>query len=162
MNLVVDVQYALDDAVENSPGMPGPAQFEVWVAAALAGQCEAAELSIRVVDEAEGGELNQTYRQRPGPTNVLSFSSDSPVELDIPLLGDVVICAPVVAREAREQNKPVLAHWAHMTVHGTLHLLGYDHETPAEADEMEGLEARILEDLGYSDPYVAERAAIPA
>ncbi|MEK7322977.1 MAG: rRNA maturation RNase YbeY [Pseudomonadota bacterium] len=160
MNLVVDVQYALDDAAADGLGVPAPAQFEAWAAAALAGRRVAAELSIRVVDEAEGGELNQTYRQRPGPTNVLSFPFDSPAQLEIPLLGDVVICAPVVAREAREQDKPVLAHWAHMTVHGTLHLLGYDHETPAEADEMERLEARILGGLGYSDPYAAERAAV--
>lgn len=162
MNLVVDVQYALDDAVEDAPAMPTADQFEAWAAAALAGRREEAELSIRVVDEAEGSELNQAYRHRPGPTNVLSFPFDSPAEFEIPLLGDVVICAPVVAREAREQGKPALAHWAHMTVHGTLHLLGYDHETPAEADEMERLEARILDGLGYSDPYAAECAAASA
>ena len=162
MNLVLDVQYALDELVEDDPNIPTPAQFEAWVAAALAGRREEAELSIRVVEEAEGAELNQTYRHRAGPTNVLSFPFDSPAEFEIPLLGDVVICAPVVAREAREQHKPVLAHWAHLTVHGSLHLLGYDHETPAEAQEMETLETAVLAGLGIADPYAAEHAAARA
>lgn len=159
MNLVVDVQYALDDAPEDDPSIPPPAAFERWAAAALVGERDAAELSLRVVDAAEGAELNQTYRRRPGPTNVLSFPCDSPPGIEPPLLGDVVICASVVAREAREQGKPAAAHWAHMTVHGILHLLGYDHETPAEAEVMERREARILAGLGYADPYAAERAA---
>ncbi len=162
MNLVVDVQYALDDAAEEDPSLPTPAQFEAWVAAALAGRRDAAELSVRVVEEAEGAELNHTYRHRAGPTNVLSFPCDSPADFEIPLLGDIVICAPVVAREARAQNKTILAHWAHLTVHGSLHLLGYDHETPVEAEAMEALETDILAGLGIADPYAAERAAAEA
>ncbi len=157
MNLVVDVQYALDEAAEEDPALPGPAHFETWVGAALGGRREAAELSIRVVGEAEGAELNRTYRHRPGPTNVLSFPCDSPGDFEIPLLGDIVICAPVVARESREQGKAELAHWAHLTVHGSLHLLGYDHENTGEAEEMEALETEILATLGIADPYAAER-----
>lgn len=159
MNIVVDVQCALDDTAEDDASIPSSAEFERWATAALEGELDAAEISLRVVDVAEGADLNQTYRHRPGPTNVLSFPCDSPPELALPLLGDIVICAPVVAREAREQGKPVAAHWAHMTVHGVLHLLGYDHEVSAEADEMERREVRVLTELGFADPYASERMA---
>ena len=109
------------------------------------------QLSIRIVNEAESAELNAHYRHKQGATNILSF----PVPPGLPelLLGDLAICAAVVAREAQEQNKSADAHWAHMTVHGVLHLKGYDHEEPAEADAMEALERRILGQLGYADPY---------
>lgn len=157
MNIVVDVQYAVDEEAVD-PAIPGTADFERWVRAALAGEREAAEVSLRVVGVEEGAELNASYRGRSGPTNVLSFPCDSPPGMEPPLLGDVVMCAPVVAREAREQGKPGAAHWAHMTVHGILHLLGYDHETPGEADVMERREARILATLGYADPYASEGA----
>ena len=156
MNLVIDVQYG-DELAEGSADVPSSAEFERWATAALAAEREVAELTLRVVGSVEGTELNQNYRGRTGPTNVLSLPVDSPVEVEWPLLGDVVICATVVTREAREQNKPAAAHWAHMTVHGVLHLLGYDHEHAAQADEMARHEARILVGLGFADPYAAER-----
>ena len=113
-----------------------------------------AELTIRIVDEAESRMLNETYRHQQGPTNVLSFPFEPPIsEVDTALLGDIVICAPVVAREAAEQGKPLEAHWAHMVVHGVLHLQGYDHQNDTEAKQMEALEIRILDALGYPDPY---------
>jgi len=161
MNIVLDMQYALNEAADD-PAIPTPADFERWVQAALVGERDEAEVSLRIVGADEGAALNATYRHRAGPTNVLSFPSDSPAEMEPPLLGDVVICAPVVAREAREQGKAALAHWAHMTVHGILHLLGYDHEAPEEADAMERREARILASLGFADPYASERAAAEA
>ena len=160
MNIVVDVQYAIDPA--ERAGIPAPEEFERWVSVALAGERDEAELSLRIVDAAEGAELNQTYRGKKGPTNVLSFPCESSPELELPLLGDVVICAPVVAREASEQVKPAKAHWAHMTVHGVLHLLGYNHEDSPEAEEMEAREADILGRLGFADPYASERLAAGA
>jgi probable rRNA maturation factor len=115
----------------------------------------AAEMTIRIVDEAEMTNLNGTYRGKAYPTNVLSFPFDMPedVDLELPILGDLVICASVVIKEAREQHKTVAAHWAHMVVHGTLHLLGYDHVKDSEAESMEAEEINILKSLGFSDPY---------
>ena len=133
--------------------LPDPAKLRTWARAAVGKQREYAELTIRVVDEGEISELNERYRKRSGVTNVLSFPFDAPEEVDIPLLGDIVICAPVVRREAGEQSKNVDAHWAHMVVHGTLHLLGFNHEKPSEAREMEAIETRILADLGFDNPY---------
>ncbi|MEW6647703.1 MAG: rRNA maturation RNase YbeY [Pseudomonadota bacterium] len=134
-------------------GLPAEDDFRSWVEAALAGRRAEAELTIRVVDEEESAELNGTYRHKQGPTNVLSFPFEAPPGVALPLLGDIVICAPVVAREAQEQDKTAAAHWAHMTVHGCLHLLGYDHIDPAEAEIMENLERDVLSALGYADPY---------
>ena len=131
--------------------VPDPQDFHRWATAALQGRH--AELGIRVVDEDEGRRLNRRYRGRDKPTNVLSFPADLPPGVDLPLLGDLVICAPVVIREAGEQNKDVTAHWAHLTVHGVLHLLGHDHETSVEAGLMEAQERRVLAGLGFSDPY---------
>jgi probable rRNA maturation factor len=111
------------------------------------------ELVVRIVDEAESAALNDRYRGKPEPTNVLSFPCESPPGLALPHLGDLVICAPVVEREAREQGKPSEAHWAHMLVHGLLHLRGYDHQNEAEAETMEALESAILGQLGYPNPY---------
>jgi probable rRNA maturation factor len=108
---------------------------------------------VRIVDEQESAELNEQYRHKQGPTNVLSFPFECPPGVELNLLGDLVICAPVVQREAQQQQKQELAHWAHMVVHGTLHLLGYDHLQQDEAEAMENREIRIMEDLGYSDPY---------
>ena len=133
--------------------LPDPGNLRVWARAAVGEQRENTELTIRVVDETEIAQLNERYRKKRGVTNVLSFPFDAPAAVDIPLLGDVVICAPVVRREADEQSKNVNAHWAHMVVHGTLHLLGFDHEKPAQAREMEALETRILADLGFDNPY---------
>jgi len=133
---------------------PGEEDFRRWCELALRQRSADSELTIRLVDEAEGRELNHTWRQKDYATNVLSFPADVPDELlDIPLLGDLVICVPVVAREAAEQGKPLEAHWAHLVIHGCLHLLGYDHIDDAEADEMETLERQLLAELGHPDPY---------
>lgn len=157
MTIVADVQYAVDDSVETADALPKPEQFKIWITAALSGRRTDAELSVRIVGKAEGAMLNETYRQRKGPTNVLAFPVDDSMDLEFPLLGDLVICAPVVEQEAREQFKSPAAHWAHLTVHGTLHLLGYDHHEAREADVMEALEAEILANLGYADPYAEEK-----
>lgn len=138
-------------------GLPSPEDFRRWVAAALSagGDTGPAALAVRLVDKDEGRRLNRDYRGKDYPTNVLSFPFEPPPGLDEPLpeRGDLVICAPVVAQEAREQGKPEADHWAHLVVHGVLHLLGYDHEQAAEAERMEALERRILADLGIADPY---------
>lgn len=148
MSLDLDLQIAIDAA-----DLPAEADFRRWAEAALAGRAEAPELTIRVVDADESAELNGTYRHKQGPTNVLSFPFEAPPGVELPLLGDIVICAPVVAREALEQGKTVEEHWAHMVVHGCLHLLGYDHIEAGEAEVMESLERDVLSGLGYPDPY---------
>jgi probable rRNA maturation factor len=139
-------------------GLPAPVSFRRWVEAALAGakRHKSAELSIRIVGTREGRTLNRQYRDKDYATNVLSFPVELPPGVSLPLIGDLVICAPVVAREAAEQHKTAHAHWAHMTVHGVLHLLGYDHMEDAEAEAMEALETRILAKLGIDDPYAIE------
>jgi probable rRNA maturation factor len=148
------VMVELDLQQASTAPAPSEAQFRQWCELALRQRTADSELTIRIVDEAEGQALNKTYRQRDYPTNVLSFPADVPDDLlDIPLLGDLVICAAVVAREAAEQGKPAQAHWAHMVIHGCLHLLGYDHLDDDEAEEMEGLERALLAELGYADPY---------
>jgi probable rRNA maturation factor len=138
-------------------GVPAAASFRRWVEAALKGarRRKATEVAIRIVDAVEGQSLNLQYRGRDYATNVLSFPADLPPGLNLPLIGDLVICAPVVAREAAEQGKKPADHWAHLTIHGTLHLLGYDHIDEAEAEAMEGLETRVLAGLGIADPYLA-------
>ena len=144
----LDLQIATDAA-----DLPSEAQFRHWVEKALDGRRAEAELTIRIVDDAESAELNETYRGKQGPTNVLSFPFEAPPGVELPLLGDIVICAPKVAREAIEQGKPLQAHWAHLTLHGCLHLLGYDHIEPEEAEAMEALETELLAALGYANPY---------
>ncbi len=151
VGLMLDRQQACD-----RPYIPAQARLEAWAGASLVGRRDHAEMTIRIVDETEGAELNLTYRGKQGPTNVLSFPFDPPPGIDdLALIGDLVICAPVVEREAAEQGKPVEAHWAHMVVHGTLHLLGYDHQSEGQAAEMEALETEILQGLGFSAPYEA-------
>ncbi|BAZ93384.1 endoribonuclease YbeY [Thiohalobacter thiocyanaticus] len=148
----------LDLQIETGAGdVPSAADFQRWAEAAWRGD-GGAELTLRLVDEAESGELNQAYRGKEGPTNVLSFPVDAAElpGLELPLLGDLVICAPVVAREAAGQGKTAEAHWAHMVVHGMLHLQGYNHLEAAEAEVMERLETDILRRLGYPDPYREE------
>mgnify|MGYP001615704699 CR=1 FL=1 len=139
-------------------GVPAAASFRKWAAAALAGRIREADLAIRLVGTREGRALNRHYRGRDYATNVLSFPAELPEGLPkdvrLPLLGDLVLCAPVVAREAREQGKPLNAHYAHLTVHGCLHLLGWDHEDAREAEAMEQLEREILATLGLPDPYL--------
>jgi probable rRNA maturation factor len=136
-------------------GVPQRSSFSRWVEAALraAKRRGSAELSIRIVDADEGRSLNRQYRDRDYATNVLSFPIELPDGIRLPLLGDLVICAPVVVREAAEQGKQLRDHYAHMTIHGTLHLLGHDHENDADAERMEELERRILDSLGITDPY---------
>jgi probable rRNA maturation factor len=151
MNLVVDVQCASIEPV------PEADDIRRWVAAVLANQRRSGdtEVSVRLVDTNEMSKLNLSYRGKTGPTNVLSFAADLPTDLDLPLLGDIVICAPVVRAEAAEQAKTPAAHWAHMTIHGALHLLGYDHTEEDEAIVMEALESAILASLDYPCPYRA-------
>ena len=135
--------------------VPPPARLVEWAEAALAGRVEGAQMTVRVVDEAESAALNERYRRRIGATNVLAFPFDAPEVPSIRILGDVVVCAPVAVREAREHAKRPDAHWAHLVIHGTLHLLGYDHDEPDSAQEMETIERVLLDRLGYSDPYAA-------
>jgi probable rRNA maturation factor len=134
---------------------PKTSLLRQWAIKALSKKIESAEVTIRIVDVEEMSQLNGTYRHKTGPTNVLSFPMVLPdvVELDIPILGDVVICAEVVNREANEQHKSRDAHWAHMTVHGVCHLLGYDHQIDSDANIMESLEIDILQGLGFANPY---------
>lgn len=136
--------------------IPIESDVDAWVSAALvaANQNSESELSIRVVNKSESQALNSQYRHKDKPTNVLSFPCDLPSDVDIALLGDLVICAELVQEEAGEQNKTATAHWAHLIVHGTLHLCGYDHIEDHEANEMEALEISILQTLGFDDPYV--------
>ena len=148
MKLTLDLQRESAD-----PALPATPTARRWVRAALAGRRERAELTVRLVDEPEMIELNQTYRHKTGSTNVLSFPFEAPPGITLALLGDVVICAPVVAREAAEQGKLLSAHWCHMVVHGVLHLLGFDHQTDNEAHTMERLETEIITALGFADPY---------
>ena len=152
IHLDVAVGYAAPRA-----GVPAAVSFRKWVAAALEGRIREADLAIRIVDEKDGRALTHHYRGKDYATNVLSFPAELPEGLPkgvkLPLLGDLVLCAPVVAREAKEQGKPLNAHYAHLTVHGCLHLLGWDHEEPREAEAMEQLEREILAGLGLPDPY---------
>ena len=144
----IDVQYAV-----SADGIPGAELIRQWVAQALPADRAAAELTVRIVDEAEITALNRQYRGKDGPTNVLSFPYEQIPGMAAALLGDVVICAPVVASESVAQDKPLEAHWAHMVIHGILHLLGYDHHKDDEASRMETTETRLLAELGYASPY---------
>ena len=139
-----------------SQGQPEQAQLQHWLDTALAGIGRDTEIVVRIVDEAESAELNHDYRGKQGPTNILSFPFEAP---DIPgfeseLLGDLVVCAPVLAKEAIEQGKPLNNHWAHIIIHGVLHLLGYDHIDEAEAEAMESQEIAILAKLEIPNPYI--------
>jgi probable rRNA maturation factor len=148
--VVVSVQNA-----SRSASVPGRKEIERWALSALADGVRG-EVTVRIVDEGESAELNSRYRGKKGPTNVLSFSSQAPEAAgarELLPFGDLVICAEVVAREAREQRKALAAHWAHMVVHGALHLQGYDHENERDAGIMEAREAALLAELGFSDPY---------
>lgn len=153
MSLELELQIALDH-----PALPSEDSVRRWVQAALlAAECsQPVGLVVRIVDQAESETLNSEYRHKQYPTNVLSFPFELPpgIEWDGPRpLGDIVVCAPVVASEAITQHKPLEAHWAHMVVHGTLHLLGYDHQQESEAEVMEVMETGVLVGLGFADPY---------
>lgn len=149
----IDIQFAM-----TTDGVPAEEQLRQWARLALAGRADNAELCVRVVDEAEITALNHQYRGKDYPTNVLSFPCEAMPGVDSVPLGDIVICAPVVAREAVEQSKPSESHWAHMVIHGALHLLGYDHHEAAEAQRMERLETQLVEQLGFPDPYRSREA----
>ena len=151
--MIIDLQIAC----EQESGLPTAEQIEQWATAAVQPQSDEVEMTVRIVDEAESHELNLNYRGKDRPTNVLSFPFECPDEVELPLLGDLVICRQVVEREAQEQDKPLMAHWAHMVVHGSLHLLGYDHIEDDEAEEMESLETQIMTELGFADPYLSEK-----
>lgn len=158
MNVTIDV---INDS--SASALPSTEQLQLWAEAVvehMAPLPKPVTVGLRIVDETEGAEINRSYRERDYATNVLSFGSELPEVMlealdEIPL-GDLVICAPVVAREAQEQDKALDAHWAHMLVHGLLHLQGFDHETDEQADTMEALETRILAGLGFDNPYRLE------
>ncbi|MFQ2132564.1 rRNA maturation RNase YbeY [Aeromonas hydrophila] len=150
MSVTLDLQLAS----ASTDGLPSEAQLQGWLDGTILGFQQEAEVTVRIVDEAESNELNLTYRGKDKPTNVLSFPFEAPPGLELPLLGDLVICRQVVEHEAAEQGKPLMAHWAHMVVHGSLHLLGYDHIKDDEAEEMEALERDIMQELGFADPYL--------
>lgn len=153
MNVFIDLQQAVDIV------QPDLAQFQAWAEAALQEVVEDCELSIRIVDAEESQQLNRDYRGKDKPTNVLSFPFESPVPLQPRLLGDLVICAPVVTAEAAEQGKAELNHWAHLTIHGCLHLLGYDHINDDEAEQMESREIAILREFAIENPYLESRVS---
>lgn len=153
MNTILDLQIATEDEQQ----LPTEAQLSTWLNAVVKRFQDSAEVTIRIVDNTESQQLNNDYRGKDKPTNVLSFPFEVPDGIELDLLGDLVICKQVVEQEAQEQQKPLTAHWAHMVIHGTLHLLGYDHIIDAEAEEMESLEAEIMLELGFEDPYITEK-----
>ena len=137
----------------NSSSIPDIQLITHWVSAALTADYSVLEQTIRIVDESESQQLNKSYRAQDKPTNVLSFPADDSSYLDYVHLGDLVICAPIVEQEAQQQQKSLVAHWAHMVVHGMLHLQGFDHIEEEDALKMESLEIEILAGLGHTNPY---------
>jgi probable rRNA maturation factor len=137
-----------------SNGQPDQEQIQRWVDAALDGFNQDTEIVVRIVDEKESAELNEQYRLKPGPTNILSFPVEVPEGIELNLLGDLVVCAPVLEKEALEQHKTLTDHWAHIIVHGVLHLLGYDHIDETQAELMESKEITILNKLNIKNPYI--------
>lgn len=146
----VDIQIAVEDQV-----LPDEAAFQRWVNTALSGRLEQAEVCIRIVSPEESRELNLTWRGQDKPTNVLSFPFEAPPGIETYLIGDLAICAKVVAAEAEEQQKQLAAHWAHMVIHGVLHLIGFDHINDDDAEAMEALEVSLLAQLDISNPYLS-------
>lgn len=157
MELYVDLQLAC----ENEQAIPELTQLEQWVTATIIAASEQpvemTELTVRIVDTEESQQLNDQYREKNKPTNVLSFPFQNPPGITLPLLGDLVICKAVVEKEATEQQVPLISHWAHMLIHGTLHLLGYDHIEDDEAETMESIETKLMIELGFGDPYLSEK-----
>lgn len=137
-----------------SSKIPSRYHFQRWVNAVCKDRKKSGEVSIRLVSKKESAELNHTYRHKTGPTNILSFPFEPPAGIKLPLFGDLVICVPLVAQEAKEQNKEWLAHWAHLVIHGMLHLFGYDHVKRKDAVIMEKIEVDILMMLGFENPYI--------
>ena len=153
----MSIELDLQIAVENEQGLPTEQDIQLWLNKTISQFQESAELTVRIVDTEESHQLNHDYRGKDKPTNVLSFPFEAPPGMELDLLGDLIICRQVVEKEAKEQNKPLLAHWAHMVVHGSLHLLGYDHIEDDEAEEMESLETEIMQTMGFEDPYILEK-----
>lgn len=153
MTIELDLQLA----VEDDSGLPTEADIHLWLSKAVTNFQAHAEVTVRIVDTQESHNLNLQYRGKDKPTNVLSFPFEAPPGVELNLLGDLIICRQVVEQEAKEQQKPLLAHWAHMVVHGSLHLLGYDHIDDNEAEEMESLESEFLMSMGFQDPYIDEK-----
>ena len=151
MTIILDIQSA-----STSEDAPDEQSIKRWVGAVIDSNQGDTELSVRIVDEPEGKLLNETYRGTSGATNVLSFPFENQTPEPLPLIGDIVVCAPIVQREAKQQNKDLNAHWAHMIIHGVLHLLGYDHQNDSEAAVMEGLETEIMQKLGFPPPYACQ------
>ena len=152
----MNLDWSVSDALDGASAIPDRGECATWAEAALrfAGRdTRPWELSVRIVDRAEMADLNQRFRGKSGPTNVLSFPYEPLPGVEQPILGDVVICAPVVTDEAREQGKPERNHWVHLLTHGVLHLCGHDHLEASQATVMESLETRILASLGFPDPY---------
>ncbi|MEZ2353598.1 rRNA maturation RNase YbeY [Caballeronia sp. RCC_10] len=147
--LTLTLQFPAAKTYPSHKAMLPRATVARWIKASLFAD---AELTVRFVDEEEGRMLNRTYRQKDYATNVLTFAYAE--SEDDPVAGDLILCCPVVEREAAEQGKPLAAHYAHLIVHGTLHAQGYDHEVESEAQEMESIETDIMQSLGFSDPYV--------
>jgi probable rRNA maturation factor len=147
MSFDCDIQYEVEG------DLPSESQFQTWVNAALTGLIDEGELCIRITSAEESQDLNNTYRGKNKPTNVLSFPFEVPEGIPLQLLGDLVICADVVRQEAIEQDKALFDHWAHMVVHGCLHLIGFDHINDDDAEEMEALEQKILASINITDPY---------
>jgi probable rRNA maturation factor len=136
-----------------SPEQPNEALIQLWIDTALADIEQDTEIVVRIVDEQESAELNETYRHKHGATNILSFPVEIPEGIDLNLLGDLVICAPVLEKEAQQQGKILAHHWAHIIIHGVLHLLGYDHLDDEQAEEMESKEIALLQKLNIPNPY---------
>jgi len=151
MAIILDLQLA-----STADNLPSEAHIQQWLEAAIVPFQDDAEVTVRIVDQAESQQLNFDYRSKDKPTNVLSFPFQCPPGIELPLLGDLVICAPVVAKEADEQHKSLQAHWAHMVVHGCLHLLGFDHINDDDAEQMEAEEVTILQQLGITNPYLLD------
>lgn len=147
MSFECDIQYEIEGT------LPSESQFQTWVNTALTDQLDEGELCIRIVSQEESQTLNNAYRGKNKPTNVLSFPFEVPEGIPLQLLGDLVICADVVSQEASEQNKALFDHWAHIVVHGCLHLVGFDHINDEDAEEMESLEQKILASMDIADPY---------
>ena len=146
-------------AVHQDSNLPDEQQIQGWVDAALQNHPSDTEIVVRIVDEQESAELNQQYRHKSGPTNILSFPVELPDGIELDLLGDLVICAPVLEKEAIEQQKVLADHWAHIIIHGVLHLLGYDHIEDDEAEVMESKEISILNTLKIANPYQQDNIA---
>jgi len=150
VNINLDLDLQIAGEFDN---LPTAEQFQLWAEKALVNYCETAEMTIRIATSEESQQLNHEYRGKDKPTNVLSFPFEAPPEIELPLLGDLIICPDVVLKESIEQEKTFHDHFAHMVVHGCLHLLGFDHINDQDALEMEAIEKEVLADLGISDPY---------